>query len=964
MTTALADLVYSISRPVFLFEITASDGNVAAPVYKPLTLGRFTLGTLPYKVSGSGETVFNYSDRDWTEKQTTPPSYTLDFTQSMPAGLTFSRASTAWGFNKDGIFTSYSNNVPRVAMRDISGAPRGLLMEGARTNLVDNSDCNGATPGVVGGSGSLPNNWYGEWDGNTLWTVVGTGFDNGMPYVDLNISGLGADSSPVILMLVGFDSVNATSGNVMTGSVFVKQVGGTQDNVNYFACRVSGFNSVSRNQTEDSETQFDVREGVFTRGEHTHTYASGSTDRGTVELVMGIDLGVPLDITLRIALPQLEAGYFASSPIVTSGTAVTRAADSCYVATSTWFSSSVDTIAVQAAFDSLSTNTAAGRTLYSFDNNSAAELVVNSVFGKIPLVVVNHSSSQVVNISSGLVGAKSTYRSAARLKTSSWRYRTNFGNTATSGAGTFPTVNQLCIGCWGRSNELAFGYIDKILIWKALDNDAVIDALPFSALPPVWAYPTSTKANVYFEGRCNTLDMDRTIPLVPEATSRAALSLGDISINNSDGLFDTLTSTYAVDGRDISVKLLDDPSDIYDDALEVFAGVGVNWVADLDQATIKVRERSFFLDVPLLGLFGGTGGADGTSANAGHVIPQVYGFCRNITAELIDPTKLIYRFHDRQASDVVAVYDRGAPVTKANSYASFAALSAASTGAGTYDYALTTSGSFFRLGSSPSGSITADVRGDASSGYASTVGSIIKLLMLRGAVLGDIDTSSLTALDAALTGEMGIYFSSQTSIAEAIDQVCTGTFTFWGDIGTGLLGAYRLADPSVDTPTYVVDEFAIDGEVQPLELPDTIGPTVWRRRIGYRINWTQMYGTDIVPAPTITEARRKQLQDQFLTFSTGDASRLVKNMLAVDAPTMLSLFDNQSDASALAANLLDLYRPGRGLWSVPLNVSGYRVQLNSTILLKWPRYGLADGKLVKVVGVSYKGDTVTLTVFG
>ncbi len=474
----------------------------------------------------------------------------------------------------------------------------------------------------------------------------------------------------------------------------------------------------------------------------------------------------------------------------------------------------------------------------------------------------------------------------------------------------------------------------------------------------------SDRENTHYEGRCQSPSLDRTIPVTPEAGVRSVLSVGEISFNNSDGYFDTLIDQYAVDGRNVKILLLNSPSNVYAQAVQVFSGVGVDWVAQKDQMTLRIRERSYNLDVPLLTLFGGTGGSDGTSSNQGHPIPQAYGICRNITGELIDPGKLIYRFHDRTANDVLAVYDRGAPVTKGTSFATFSELLAASTAGGTFDYCLSSSGSFFRLGSSPSGSVTADVEGDAEGGYVSSTGSIIKRLMLRGTLIADINTQSLDDIDLEMPGDIGCYFNAQVDISSAIDQLCIGTFTFWGDIGDGLLGVYQFRDPSGETPLYSVDEFAVTGEIEPTNLPDDIGPTVWRRRVAYRLNWTPMSGTDIVPAPTITEDRRKQLQDPNMLASIGIADRQVKNLLAVDAPTLVSMFDNYDDAFAIANVLLDLYNPGRGLWMVPVGLFGYRVRLNDVIRLKWPRFGFQNGKNVRVVGISYNGTQVTLTVFG
>lgn len=967
MTILAEDVFPSAFAPVFLYEITASDGAVIAPAYVPMTLGTYTLGTLPYAASPDGEVTLYYSDADWTESQSTPPDLTLDFTNAMPAGVTFTRSGNAWGWDKNKQFTQYGNNVPRVAQTDEIGNPCGILLEGARTNMVDHSIADGAVIGVVGGSGSMPLNWFVEWDAGLLFNVVGSGTDNGMPYVDINMSGIGATSTPVIITLVGFDAVPMASGQTWTGSVFAKKVGGSLNNINGFNCRVSGFNTVSRNQTEYSETPFTVSDGGFSRGKHTRTMNSASTDAGTVEITIDIDLGVPINFTIRLSLPQLEQARFASSPIPTSGGSATRNAEACYLPTSgAWLDATANTIAAEVLFDSISTYNIFGRILYSFDDNTPSNLFINSLYGTTEILLVNNLGAQVVNIGNNSPAAYSKFKTASKFKTSDYRHRTSTGVAAfTSASGALPSVNQLCIGSYARGNEPLYGYFNKLMIWKGLVDNTLIDSISTSEeFPPNWARSASARKNIHYEGRCENLGMDRTIPLTPESSSRSILSVGEIPINNTDGLFDSIIATYAVDGRNISVKLLPDTSMEYGQAISMFDGIGVNWIADNDKVSVTIREKSFSLDVPLLGIFGGTGGGDGTAASVGRVIPQAYGICRNITSELVDPAKLIYRFHDRLANDVLAVYDRGAPITRGNSYATYSLLAAAATAAGTYDYAMTATGSYYRIGSSPSGTVTADVQGDASGGYVSKTGSIIQRLLLRGTLIGSIDTAALAAIDSSIPGDIGIYFNNQLNISDAIDQVCQGTFTFWGDIGEGLIGCYQLTDPTGITPDFEIGEYCIVDDISPIQLPETIGPTVWRRSIGYKINWTQQSGTDIVPAPTITDARRKELQEVYKKISIGDSSRLIKNMLAIDAPDLVSIFDSSTDATNLANTILSLYKPGRQLLSVPVSLVGYKIKLNDVVFLKWPRFNLASGALFRVVGISYQGTTVNLTLFG
>ena len=70
------------------------------------------------------------------------PSFALDFMATpgvMPAGVTFTRASTATYFNSAGVMQTAAVNAPRWDYNPNTRALNGLLIEEARTNLILNS---------------------------------------------------------------------------------------------------------------------------------------------------------------------------------------------------------------------------------------------------------------------------------------------------------------------------------------------------------------------------------------------------------------------------------------------------------------------------------------------------------------------------------------------------------------------------------------------------------------------------------------------------------------------------------------------------------------------------------------------------------------------------------------------------------------------------------------------------------
>ena len=78
--------------------------------------------------------------------------------------------------------------------------------------------------------------------------------------------------------------------------------------------------------------------------------------------------------------------------------------------------------------------------------------------------------------------------------------------------------------------------------------------------------------------------------------------------------------------------------------------------------------------------------------------PLCFGYCRNITPFLTNPSLLEYHVHDGQIEEVLAVYDQGSLLTL------------------TTDYSVDLSTGKITLVSSPTGIVTADVRGAKVSG--------------------------------------------------------------------------------------------------------------------------------------------------------------------------------------------------------------------------------------------------------
>lgn len=210
-------------------------------------------------------------------------------------------------------------NAPRF---DFRNGKRQLRLEDARRNSIRNSSGVGATAGVVGSGGALPTNW-GHAGGNTSGlavTVVGTGLENGLPYVDIRYSGTTTNTG-FELIFEGAGVVAASAGQTWVSSHFVRMVGGSTANIVGVWSQVDGISGSPGAGLGPSvlPTNAPLRQtsGGFSLGTGTTSVRCG--------LAMTVTNGAAVDVTLRISQPQLEQASFASDPILTTSAAVTRA---------------------------------------------------------------------------------------------------------------------------------------------------------------------------------------------------------------------------------------------------------------------------------------------------------------------------------------------------------------------------------------------------------------------------------------------------------------------------------------------------------------------------------------------------------------------------------------------------------------------------------------------------------------
>lgn len=249
-------------------------------------------------------------------------------------GGAYARASAGNYFTSAGNLVSAGNDVPRFDYDPVGLTFNGLLMEGARTNSLRNNTMQGA---VVGAFGTLPTNWSGTTSANSInRSVIGTGTENGIDYIDVRFLGTSSGSGSLLVVFESSIQIVAASGQTWTASAYCKLAGGSMTGVSQVALSINGANGGST--LEASVTPFTPNVGPLRaqRQRVVRTLSNGATTRIFSLLQLSFNAASAIDITLRIGLPQLEQGASASSPIKTSTVAVSRAADNMQLPTATF----------------------------------------------------------------------------------------------------------------------------------------------------------------------------------------------------------------------------------------------------------------------------------------------------------------------------------------------------------------------------------------------------------------------------------------------------------------------------------------------------------------------------------------------------------------------------------------------------------------------------------------------------
>lgn len=449
--------------------------------------------------------------------------------------------------------------------------------------------------------------------------------------------------------------------------------------------------------------------------------------------------------------------------------------------------------------------------------------------------------------------------------------------------------------------------------------------------------PGDTPANAWFEPCVQSPPIfSRSLARDGALSGRSFPDMGVITFANASGLLDGW-GNLNFDGRDVTVKLgLEGAA--YTDFQVVFSGLMAEPSITRLGVSLPVTDRQGALDKPLQAtLFAGTGGMEGGADLKGKPKPVCLGEVKNIVPIPVDTTARIYQCHDGAINAITAVYDNGKLLATPANY--------------TVDLAAGT----FTLTAAPGGLITADVQGDATGGvFAASVGDVLRRIAVKYGGLadpGDLDTAAFTALAVKTTATIGFYTgAADANVLNVLDDVTSSVGAFYGFNRAGLFTVGRIGAPT-GTPSLTFDA----NDMLP-GLTRDYQPVRWRVRVGYQRAWA-------VQSPDTLDAAATQAFKDFVAqeWRTAEASNAdIKtdgigkggHKNAIDPDQINTFLAVLADATTEAQRLLGVYGERRSLVKFMAKTKPFQLDVGAEILVSHPRFGLAAGKAMIVIGLN------------
>jgi hypothetical protein len=366
----------------------------------------------------------------------TPSSYTGDGTSGIyifGAQLSDSASLDPYSYNPVAAPTSTAYYGPRFDYDPVTLAPKGLLIEEQRTNLMLYSEDLSTVWNL--GTGTVQSNTWTAPTGNLTGDIFTIGSDSTTPSQSTTIT---ASATYTLSFFVNKPLTTAAFLRLRFGTAAGSISAFIDASTMSFGVVQAGIVANYIKQIQNNIYQVSVR------------FTYGATDGGSRSLaisgVVANNSSVP-DTGKNIAIwgIQYELGAFPTSYIPTTSATVTRAADNASMVGSnfsSWYNQSEGTIYAAVSF----TNTSSFNTVYSITDGTSSNVIRTIQWNNgtdRPLIITTAGLGQTAYSTSGLIG-NVKYCAAFALNNANYAKNGILGVDDT--LVTLPAVNQLTLG--------------------------------------------------------------------------------------------------------------------------------------------------------------------------------------------------------------------------------------------------------------------------------------------------------------------------------------------------------------------------------------------------------------------------------------------------------------------------------------------------------------------------------------
>lgn len=375
-----------------------------------------------------------------------------------PARSIFSRTGTGGtAIDASGNLVSFTG----TALRTTSS---GLTTEEARTNRILQ---NGLAGAATGSPGTFPTSWGTSGAANGILVSIMNlfGSSNGMAYMQISMSGI--PTATATSRFVIFDNaitIAASQGQIWSQSVFIGSAFGAITGVS-ISLETREYASNKTTNTVQTSPALTIGSSLQ-RQSYTTTLVNPNVAYVCPALSFSYTSGMPFNVTLNIALPQMELGPFATSPILTSGTAVTRPQDFVTASDTSWLTQGSGSIMQAAA---LSGNTGTTMIGLSLDDGTFSNAIFLGASSSLTSTgSIRQSSLAEFTPVSGSLTVGVIAKTAMAYSTNDASFQTlGSSNARTTSGITIPTLSQAHIGCAGDASRPMSGTISRLAFFPS-----------------------------------------------------------------------------------------------------------------------------------------------------------------------------------------------------------------------------------------------------------------------------------------------------------------------------------------------------------------------------------------------------------------------------------------------------------------------------------------------------------------